>query len=296
MTNLLRLWQDGNVSRWRCDLILKLICLQVKLLEPISSQVVRSRLRSWTSPWQDDSFSLAILIGRRWIFCYDCVVRVSSAPLLSLFIEVHISSKTWYTRGSFVLQQCCGLFWWLHQSIALLGLILHRIVRMFGGTNSDSTQVFTYRYGYMFGKESARKELAEKVNELKATIQKLENQDKVWDWCCIGSYFTTTSCEPQCVAGHSHLKRWRGHSLKDTKIRWKQEIQVNLGHVEEEFVRLCANVAQLTYSSKLMNWKPWSRKFASYREWERFDWRVGCSLDRFFSCLQQKSKHGEPAM
>lgn len=47
------------------------------------------------------------------------------------------------------------------------------------GTNSDSTQVFTYRYGYMFGKESARKELAEKVNELKATIQKLENQDKV---------------------------------------------------------------------------------------------------------------------
>jgi hypothetical protein len=31
----------------------------------------------------------------------------------------------------------------------------------------------------MFGKESARKELAEKVNELKATIQKLENQDKV---------------------------------------------------------------------------------------------------------------------
>lgn len=31
----------------------------------------------------------------------------------------------------------------------------------------------------MFGKESARKELAEKINELKATIQKLENQDKV---------------------------------------------------------------------------------------------------------------------
>jgi hypothetical protein len=124
--------RNGNVSRWRCDLILKLNCLQVKLLEPISGQVVRSRLRSWTSPWQDDSFSFAIVIGRRWIFCYDCVVRVSSAPLLSLFIEVHISSQTWYSRESFVLQQCCGLFWWLHQSITLLGLILHRSVRIFG--------------------------------------------------------------------------------------------------------------------------------------------------------------------
>ncbi|KAG0583046.1 hypothetical protein M758_3G106700 [Ceratodon purpureus] len=32
-------------------------------------------------------------------------------------------------------------------------------------------------YGFMFGKESARKELADKINELKATIQKLESPD-----------------------------------------------------------------------------------------------------------------------
>lgn len=31
----------------------------------------------------------------------------------------------------------------------------------------------------MFGKESARKELAEKISELKATIQKLESHDNV---------------------------------------------------------------------------------------------------------------------
>lgn len=34
-------------------------------------------------------------------------------------------------------------------------------------------------YGFMFGKESARKELADKINELKATIQKLESHDNV---------------------------------------------------------------------------------------------------------------------
>lgn len=32
-------------------------------------------------------------------------------------------------------------------------------------------------YGFMFGKESARKELADKVSDLKATIQKLESHD-----------------------------------------------------------------------------------------------------------------------
>jgi len=33
----------------------------------------------------------------------------------------------------------------------------------------------SFRYGFMFGKESARKELADKINELKATVQKLES-------------------------------------------------------------------------------------------------------------------------
>jgi len=42
-----------------------------------------------------------------------------------------------------------------------------------------TTPLRSFRYGFMFGKESARKELADKINELKATIQKLESHDNV---------------------------------------------------------------------------------------------------------------------
>lgn len=72
-----------------CDVVK---CLQVKLPEPISVTLQIRDLGLEHLLGKNDSFSLAILIGRRGIFCHDCVVRVSSAPLLSLFDKVHISS------------------------------------------------------------------------------------------------------------------------------------------------------------------------------------------------------------